>query len=221
MRILHYLDGHDMSRSHKFHKYLYLFKIRLLYLQHIQLFMNVVFIVTKYDFMKRFFAIWTTLLMCMVFFSSCEKGYDYTEEELPPKQLAIVNGVEYQLSKASFSKKSGDINFEASTDSKNLTIKLMLKSAEWGKEYDLNDESNCGSKSLHILFSDISKDSYAIGTMGPKQLNILKEYSNEIRTVENAKAKICKNNDGTYSVYASANGEGLSFQMDSNDVTRE
>lgn len=170
--------------------------------------------------MKRFFALWTAALMCLAFFNSCEKGYDNTEVDLPPIRLATVNGVEYQLTNASFSKKSGDIYFEASTADLNLTIKLIVKDAEWGKEYDLNDDSNCGSKCLHILFSDVSKDSYTIGTMGPNQLNVLKEYSNEIRVVEDAKAKVSKNSDGTYSVSANAEGEGLSFQMDTDNVTR-
>ncbi len=172
--------------------------------------------------MIRFSVIGTAMLICMSILSSCEKGYDYIEEEISPKRFAVVNNVEYQLTNASFTKKSGDINLEAQTVEKDLTIFLTMKNAQWGTEYDLNNESDFGSKSLQITFSDVSKECYTIGIVGgPNQMNVDKGYSTEIRTVETAKAKICKNPDGTYSVFASAKGKGLSFEMDLDNVTRK
>ena len=193
------------------------YQIRLLYLQRIQLFVNVVFIVIINYFMRHFIALGATILMCMVALCSCEKGYDEAPEDQSLKRIIVVNGANYHAATTSLSTESG-LNFRAVTTDDELTINLVMKDAELNKEYDLNLGDNCGSKYLQILFSNISKESYSVATMGPNSLNVINEWgTSELRNLRNANAKISANGDGTYSVTISAEGDGLSFKLDYND----
>lgn len=167
--------------------------------------------------MRHFIALGATILMCMVALCSCEKGYDEAPEDQSLKRIIVVNGANYHAATTSLSTESG-LNFRAVTTDDELTINLVMKDAELNKEYDLNLGDNCGSKYLQILFSNISKESYSVATMGPNSLNVINEWgTSELRNLRNANAKISANGDGTYSVTISAEGDGLSFKLDYND----
>lgn len=164
--------------------------------------------------MKHFITLWTVVMMCMSILSSCEKGYDDPTEEPLVKHLIMVNGVEYKTTTTHLSTQSG-LNFEAKTANDELTVNLVMKDSELNKEYDLNSSTNCGSQYLQVLFSNAGMDSYSVATMGPNSLNVLKDWgTSEIRELKSATAKICNHPDGTYSVYITAEGNGLSFIMD-------
>ena len=164
--------------------------------------------------MKPLFTFGAALLMCIFALSSCEHAQEETNEKDTPTRILVVNGVKYQTATTQLTKGSG-LNFKATTANDELTIVLVMKDSELDKEYDLNSESNCGTRYLQVLFSNVSVDSYSIATMGPKRLNVMKEWGgSEIRDLELAKAKISKNSDDTYTIYITAEGDGLSFQMD-------
>ena len=157
--------------------------------------------------MRHFIALGATILMCMVALCSCEKGYDEAPEDQSLKRIIVVNGANYHAATTSLSTESG-LNFRAVTTDDELTINLVMKDAG----------DNCGSKYLQILFSNISKESYSVATMGPNSLNVINEWgTSELRNLRNANAKISANGDGTYSVTISAEGDGLSFKLDYND----
>lgn len=167
--------------------------------------------------MRHFIALGATILMCMVALCSCEKGYDETPEDQSLKRIIVVNGANYHAATTSLSTESG-LNFRAVTTDDELTINLVMKDAELNKEYNLNLGENCGSKYLQVLFSKVGMDSYSVATMGPNSLNVIKEWgASEIHELRNANAKISANEDGTYSVNITAEGDGLSFMLDFND----
>lgn len=164
--------------------------------------------------MKRAFAFWTVAVMCMAVLNSCERGTEEDTVDLSSNRTIVVNGVNYKTAATSLSTKSG-LNFEATTINDELTINLVMNEGELNKEYDLNSAINAGGKYIQILFSKSEMDSYSVAMMGPNTLNVIKEWgTSEQRELKNANAKITKNDDGTYSVFISAEGDGLTFLMD-------
>ncbi|MCR5497398.1 MAG: hypothetical protein K6F48_06120 [Paludibacteraceae bacterium] len=167
--------------------------------------------------MRHFIALGATFFMCVVALCSCEKGGEEIAEDQSLKRLIVVNGVNYHATDTYLSMESG-LNFRAITTDKELTVNLVMKESELNKEYDLNVGENCGANYLQVLFSNLSMESYSVATMGPNSLNVINEWgASELRELRSANAKISSNEDGTYSVSITAEGDGLSFKLDYND----
>ncbi len=164
--------------------------------------------------MKSFFLNLATGLMCLGAMCSCGDDSDIVIAN--SDQFVTVNGVRYTTAATTLSTNSG-LRFEATTVDEEVSINLVMSDAELNKEYDLNVNGEGGNKYLQVIFSKSDLDSYSVAMMGPYTLNVLKGWGgSEKRDLKDARAKIARNDNGTYSVYITAEGDGLTFMMDFN-----